>query len=437
MVENLSYDKLLQTFNRLLEDYNKLKEENTLLKELLSELGIKLEQKKQPSFVKPNKKGRRKKPGRKPGHKGVGRKIPDKVDRVKTIRLDECPDCDCKLSDTKEVRSRYVTDIKKVRVVTRYDKITGYCKKCKKKVYPELKGVLPRRRLGKNFTINAAQQKYATQTPLLKIKEDLEDYGLNVSHSTIFNHVSFVAGLFEDEYQAMRNKVSSNYTVYIDETGHRENGSNMWLWTFTTPTEVFFKIDKRRSGKVVDEQIGIRNDRIIVSDFFPAYNQREGKKQKCNAHLGRDISKIMKKKTDTDEELTFCKTLKRILKDAKRLKGRDTPLEIARWRKHLLIKRIDKLAIQSYKSEQCSTLAERTFRHKDELFTFLEHDVDDNNNRAERSLRHGVIMMKISFGTRSERGTHVHEVMLTIYQTCKLREESFVEHVRDAINNFH
>ena len=74
------------------------------------------------------------------------------------------------------------------------------------------------------------------------------------------------------------------------------------------------------------------------------------------------------------------------------------------------------------------------YENKGHLWTFLnDPNVEPTNNGAERSLRHGVIWRKLTYGTRSERGDRFVETMLTIIETCRQQKRSVVDFVKQAI----
>ena len=65
-------------------------------------------------------------------------------------------------------------------------------------------------------------------------------------------------------------------------------------------------------------------------------------------------------------------------------------------------------------------------RH-DMLFTFMEfEDVPWHNNDAERAIRQGVLHRKISGGRRTWECAEVFEVILSVYETSKKREQRFM-----------
>ena len=89
--------------------------------------------------------------------------------------------------------------------------------------------------------------------------------------------------------------------VHADETGWREDGHNGYVWTFSTPTERYF-LRRGRSQAVVDEVLGDQFAGVLVSDFYAAYHHYDGPKQRCWAHLLRDIHDLRALYPDDDRD---------------------------------------------------------------------------------------------------------------------------------------
>jgi uncharacterized coiled-coil protein SlyX len=67
------------------------------------------------------------------------------------------------------------------------------------------------------------------------------------------------------------------------------------------------------------------------------------------------------------------------------------------------------------------------------LWTFVRVEgVEPTNNTAERTVRHGVIYRKITYGTQSEWGSRFVERILTIHATCKQQGRSPLKFIRLA-----
>jgi hypothetical protein len=56
------------------------------------------------------------------------------------------------------------------------------------------------------------------------------------------------------------------------------------------------------------------------------------------------------------------------------------------------------------------------------------------NNAAERQLRHFVIARRISYGTRTEVGSHSIALLASIIDTCRLRRASATDLLARAIH---
>ena len=97
-----------------------------------------------PVYKKPNKKGRRKKPGRKKGHPGISRTILDHIDEYKEHPLETCPHCQTPLKKPISTRKRYIEDIPQTEPEVTEHNINGcWCPKCRKIVEPVVTDAMP------------------------------------------------------------------------------------------------------------------------------------------------------------------------------------------------------------------------------------------------------------------------------------------------------
>jgi transposase len=235
----------------------------------VAELEGKGKSKKNPK-IKSNTSGKKKKRGRKSGFKGTSRKKPDHVDEVCEVILTVCPECGTLLGEPTETVTRYIEDIKpSVPYVTEVRAHRYSCPHCKKIVSAQSSDAMPQCRLGKNVTLLAAYLKYELHLPLDKIRKNLEIcFGLKTTNTTIYNHIKSVSQHYKGEYDTIRDCIRESEAVNIDETGWRINGTNHWLWAFVTENEVFFKIDKRRSGDVPIEVVGLYTIVFQIQSFL-------------------------------------------------------------------------------------------------------------------------------------------------------------------------
>jgi len=118
-------------------------------------------------YEKPSQHGRKKKPGRKPGHEGHCRAKPDHVDHKEQHRASRCPDCGSPLKKCNVSRKRYIEDIPQgVRVeVTEHTIHRDWCPHCRKMVEPKVPDALPKGA--------------STQAILMSVLTTLNQRGLN------------------------------------------------------------------------------------------------------------------------------------------------------------------------------------------------------------------------------------------------------------------
>jgi transposase len=76
--------------------------------------------------------------------------------------------------------------------------------------------------------------------------------------------------------------------VNLDEVGWRQEKARAWLWTVVSAGLTVFRIERRRSGEVVEGLLGAHYAGVVGSDRWSAYNQfSAGRRALCWAHLKR------------------------------------------------------------------------------------------------------------------------------------------------------
>ena len=126
--------------------------------------------------------------------------------------------------------------------------------------------------------------------------------------------------------------------------------------------------------------------------------------------------------------MKFYKTVKRLVRDMKKFKEKDSSQqEIAKAKKRYQ-RRLIKIITGPYTDPGCIRLVKRLNRHEESMLTFLEVElVDYHNNTAERIIRGPVVIRKISGGNKSGDGAETYEVLLSTIATYSLRGEDFLE----------
>ena len=69
------------------------------------------------------------------------------------------------------------------------------------------------------------------------------------------------------------------------------------------------------------------------------------------------------------------------------------------------------------------------------LFTFLKMGTDWHNNIAERGILPNIVIRKITNGHRSEDGAKAHKILMSIKETCRLRNLNFHDYLEEYLSN--
>lgn len=212
--------------------------------------------------------------------------------------------------------------------------------------------------------------------------------------------------------------------VNVDETGWKIAGCGHWLWDFVNQRVALYRIRRSRGRKIPAEVLGEKYSGDVVSDFLSAYDKIGKQRQRCLVHLDREMHRV-KELDRSPESLRSCRTLRRIVQDARRLdEGRETlksVVFIRRLRK--LERRLLNFATGVFTRPHWRRLSARALKHYDEMLTFLKvPGLPSHNNHAERMIRPNVIFRKISFQNMSENGARAHEVLMSLQETLRLQK---------------
>ncbi len=214
-------------------------------------------------------------------------------------------------------------------------------------------------------------------------------------------------------------RIRGSPVVHADETGWRQDGANGYVWTFSTPAGRYF-LRRRRNKEVVDEVLDESFSGVLVSDFYAACHHYPGLRQRCWAHLLRDIHDL-KSLYPKDRQLArWAAAVHQIYSAAKSFAH---PQARQRQRVQQQLERKLLAQCRLYAQDPAAAqgnLCRRIERHIKELFVFVAASgVPSDNNAAESSLRPLVISRKISGGTRSEQGTDTKMTLACLFGTWR------------------
>ena len=206
--------------------------------------------------------------------------------------------------------------------------------------------------------------------------------------------------------------------LHLDETHWYQKGQLHWLWVAVTTKTAIFHIGSRRkeelSHLVTEAFLG-----WLISDGYAAYRSHF-KRQRCVAHLIRKAVAITGAINQKAAQIGQW-----ILDDLRELiatiadKSEDNRL-IRKLLRNL--RRVCHLG-KKVEHSKLQALAKEIFNDWDAVIAFVHHpELPPTNNEAERALRHAVIARKIGFGTRTREGSLAYSSLLSVVETCRLRD---------------
>ncbi len=241
-------------------------------------------------------------------------------------------------------------------------------------------------------------------------------------------------------YEQIQQEALNSAVLFADETSWRVMGKTYWLWCFATQDATYYLIDRSRGSPALMKFFIQEFDGTLVSDFWGAYNAVVcAFRQKCLAHLFRELEHTEKYKSPGKDWPDFAKKLRRLLGDAIRLWRRQEELSAETYasRRDRIHGRLAELIDTPWKDANAKRLIKRFRRHRDELFTFLDQEgVPFDNNHAERTIRPAVIIRKNSHGNRSQQGADCQAVLMSIFRTLKQRGHDPIRTVTAALAEY-
>jgi len=423
-----------------------------ILKEAMIELQEKLQQKnsgddsskKLPSFVKLNVRKKKKETSRKTREHGFARLL-GKATKQVFHSYDTCP-CGGVLGKPSVAYTRQIIDIPKAEYeVTEHVVLKRYCFTCKKRVYPKVDlstYVLGKGRIGINLMSAIFAMREEENLSVNQIQAHLKTfYHLDVSAGEIVEILHQEANLSSAEYEKIKQNLLDSQIIYADETGGRENGINGYHWSFSNQRFHFLLYRKSRSSKVVEEIFGENGEKfngVLSSDFYGAYNAYLGPHQRCWVHYLRDMGKLIDDNPKDKLLKKWIRSVHKVYGEAKAYSGPDPNIqpglkEMERTEKEEYFKQKLKKLCEPYINTQLpqATLSARAIRYLPEMFTFVRYEgVNPDNNMAERAVRKTVIKRKISFGTRSKKGSETRSILGSLFGTWRLQNLNPFEQMR-------
>ncbi|MFM0366319.1 TM0106 family RecB-like putative nuclease [Paraburkholderia sediminicola] len=229
-------------------------------------------------------------------------------------------------------------------------------------------------------------------------------------------------------YDQIITSIVSGALVHADETQVSLGGVTAYVWVITNLDQVVYLYSPSREGSFIQKHL--RNFKgVLVTDFYAAYESIACPQQKCLIHLIRDLNDVLYSEPFNIEfkclVANFSLVLRAIIA---------TIDQFGLKRRHLKKHKKDvdvffsKLAAEVFISDAAIKCQHRFLKNRDFLFTFLDYDnIPWNNNNAEHAIKTFVLLRRGIDGLSTEKGIKDYLVLLSISETCKLKNVSFLD----------
>ena len=390
------------------------------------------------------------------GHIGHWRKKPTPNSPSLYVETEECPCCgtllDKPVKGAEESRTITEIPVPKPRIF-KIIYLRYWCKKCKKLVRGEVSWIPPNQEFGPSVASWIAYQRMLGLS-IEKIQSSLyETYEIKMSEATILKLEKWVADTLKEDYDKLHEEIVRMKSVNADETGFRIDGKNGWLWVFTSVVGSYYKVSPTR-GHTVPEEILEGFEGVLGRDAWKPYDV-----VKCAGHqldllhvnrwleraeikhrieprslLTSRNAKKTKPGRPPKKFLEFIDGIRSILKRAVEFTQKDPPPSMKE-RKNAceeFQKETGALLDREWNDVEVIRISKELRKRQLMLFTFVKFTgVSWHNNDAERAIRKGVLHRKISGGRRTWTGAEIFEVILSIYETSKIRGKRFMEMLKE------
>lgn len=401
-----------------------------------------------PKKVDKNRSLRKKtqeKPGRLPGHEGVGMKLKEVSDRFVNLLPEGCAGCQNLVSCMQTGRvcdTRYTTDIVFESLQTEY---RNWEFQCPNKSNQAVQGAFPQDVTGskqygpniKNFAVLLKNIGFVSYKRMAKLCSAL---GLDLSTGTLLDICNRFADKCKEVRPMITNLLQSSLALGVDETGGNINGSKIWHHTTVSEDATLIVAHKNR-GEEGTLSSGVLQDftGILCHDFWRSYFKLENVLHAmCAAHLERENNKAQA----DNPTLTWPTLMNDLFHDLERARKEYLILGLSRIPEEVLLpylNQYDEILMTGEEEDpvpkvgqklkkngkprkptrsKAQNLLKRYKEYKEEILRFAsDFDAPVSNNRAETSFRFFKVAYNVFGCFRTEKGAAAFSMMNSVFDT--------------------
>jgi|LNFM01.2.fsa_nt_gb transposase len=385
-------------------------------------------------------KNKRNKGGQK-GHKGTHRALlpPEQVDAFVVCKPTTCSGCKKPIAGHDQAPQRHQVHELAPKLIhtTEYQlhELTCPCGAHTRAPLPSGVGLSP---FGSSIQALTAVLVGGFKLSHAGVVEMMRDvFGLSMSTGAVTNTLVRASNALEPVYDEARDAARKAEVAHADETSWRVGAKKAWLWVLCTPLLEVLRVAKGRSEVSGRKLLGRVFKGTLVTDRYAVYGRIASKQQYCHAHLYRDWFKVEQRGGEDEAIGLHLRRLTRRLLRAHRRKRREGLTQ--NWLRKQLVpiqRSYAEWLVHGFEQGSAKTreLCSRLHASQSKLWTFvMDESVEPTNNRAERALRHAVLLRKNSYGNDSARGARFMERLLTVRGSLRRQGQRLLSFVVDCI----
>jgi transposase len=369
------------------------------------------------------KRKRSQKKGAKPGHEKQERQLVEKPNKVISVYVEQCQNCDLNLLDQipVEVVRRQVTEIPEIKpVVIETRQYVVDCPCCGERQQGKLpEGLEAGRYFGPRLEALVTNLHHEHHVGYKRLRQMCSELlGVELSAGGAVSIVERAGKAALKEAEAIGEQVRQSPVIGSDETSARVHGQNWWQWVFVGKHGEYHVIVPSRGYDVIENFMQAYEAEVWVCDCWKAQLNAPAKIcQLCLAHQIRNLQGLMDKRP----RLVWAREMQALFRQAIHLSKRREKMTDTGFNRQtqMIEKRLEQLLQRTFKGVG-RNLLERYRKYRNSLFIFLHRtDVPAHNNACERALRPSVIHRKVLGSFRSDWGAQAYASLATVLNTAK------------------
>jgi hypothetical protein len=249
---------------------------------------------------------------------------------------------------------------------------------------------------------------------------------VNFWEFTDFRHL--LVHKYRKTYNKLFAQLLAGPVLYVDETEIKLKDGRGYVWIFASTVATIYVFRPSREGDFL--RVLLKNFKgVLVSDFYSAYDGLSCPQQRCLIHLMRDMNRAILDNPFDQELDSITSPFGAILRSiVMTMDNHGLKRRLLQTHTKAVARFFDELAKTVYESDASKGLQERLLRNRHRLFMFLQHDgVSWNNNLAENAVKRIADYREDAGQSVKEAGLTEQLVLLSLYQTCRVRDISFLK----------